>query len=52
MNARNGMTVTIVALATMGLVLAVSWPNPLGAEDPTSVKAAKVIKINVKACSP
>jgi len=45
MNVRNCMTVTIVALATMGLVLAVSWPNPLGAEDPTPAKAAKVIKI-------
>ena len=55
MNARNCMTVTIVALATMGMVLATNWPNPLDAEDPAPVKAkAKVIKtptLNVRGCT-
>jgi len=45
MNARNCMTVTIVALATMALVLATNWPNPLDAENaPPAKKVAKVIK--------
>ena len=54
MNARNCMTVTIVALATMGMVLATNWPNPLDAESPAPVKAAaRVIKtptLNVQDC--
>lgn len=45
MNARNCMTVTIVALATMGIVLATNWPNPLDAENAAPAKkVAKVIK--------